>query len=117
MGSARALAQQLAAHGGDIILHGRDRDRLAATAEQISRQLDRPKPATVLADFADLAQVRGVSKQVADLTDRLDVLVSNAGIGAGEPDGRDRQVSADGYELRFAVNYLSLDLTGAPDPA
>jgi len=37
---------------------------------------------------------------------RLDVLVSNAGIGS-RSQGAERRVSADGYELRFAVNYLS----------
>jgi NAD(P)-dependent dehydrogenase (short-subunit alcohol dehydrogenase family) len=37
---------------------------------------------------------------------RLDVLVNNAGIGSAS-DGRQRRVSADGYELRFAVNYLA----------
>jgi NAD(P)-dependent dehydrogenase (short-subunit alcohol dehydrogenase family) len=35
------------------------------------------------------------------------VLVSNAGIGSGRPDLTTRQESADGYELRFAVNYLA----------
>jgi NAD(P)-dependent dehydrogenase (short-subunit alcohol dehydrogenase family) len=35
------------------------------------------------------------------------VLVSNAGIGSGMPAGRERATSADGYELRFAVNYLA----------
>ena len=40
-------------------------------------------------------------------TERLDVFVSNAGIGAGQPDGRTRQTSPDGHELRFAVNYLA----------
>ena len=34
---------------------------------------------------------------------QLDVLVNNAGIGFGAP-GEGRQVSADGHELRFAVN-------------
>ena len=29
------------------------------------------------------------------------------GSGPGEPDGRDRRTSADGYELRFAVNFLA----------
>ena len=39
--------------------------------------------------------------------ERLDVLVNNAGIGTTAPgDGR-RIESADGYELRFAVNYLA----------
>ena len=38
---------------------------------------------------------------------RVDVLVNNAGIGSGVPDGRERRTSVDGHELRFAVNYLS----------
>jgi NAD(P)-dependent dehydrogenase (short-subunit alcohol dehydrogenase family) len=38
---------------------------------------------------------------------RLDVLVNNAGIGSDVPGGGARMESADGHELRFAVNYLS----------
>ena len=38
-------------------------------------------------------------------TDRLDILINNAGIGTAA--GAERQDSADGYELRFAVNYLA----------
>jgi len=45
--------------------------------------------------------------QVLELTGRLDALVSNAGIGSGAPASKGRAVSADGYELRFAVNYLA----------
>jgi NAD(P)-dependent dehydrogenase (short-subunit alcohol dehydrogenase family) len=37
---------------------------------------------------------------------RLDVFISNAGIGSRTL-GAERRTSADGYELRFAVNYLS----------
>lgn len=111
-GLGRALAGQLASRGANVILHGRDAGRLIATAEEIAAQTNGPKPATVRADLADLAQVRDLSKQVADLTDTLDVLVNNAGIGSGEPVGRERSVSADGFELRFAVNYLAgFDLT------
>jgi NAD(P)-dependent dehydrogenase (short-subunit alcohol dehydrogenase family) len=58
-----------------------------------------------LADLAELRQVRTLAEQVAGFD--LDVLVSNAGIGADVPGGPQRQVSADGYELRFAVNYLA----------
>ncbi|MCW3017512.1 MAG: 3-oxoacyl-ACP reductase [Solirubrobacterales bacterium] len=111
-GLGLALAHHLAADGAQLILHGRHRDKLDRTAADIAQRHHRPEPATVLADLADLAQVRDLSKQVASRTDHVDVLVNNAGIGSGEPDGRDRRVSADGYELRFAVNYLAgLDLT------
>jgi NAD(P)-dependent dehydrogenase (short-subunit alcohol dehydrogenase family) len=106
-GLGRALADRLAADGHALILHGRDAARLERTAGQIAESHHVPRPRTVLADLAELAQVRRLAAEVRDATTRLDVLVSNAGIGSGEPDGRTRRVSADGYELRFAVNHLA----------
>jgi NAD(P)-dependent dehydrogenase (short-subunit alcohol dehydrogenase family) len=106
-GLGRALAHRLAAEGATLILHGRDPDKLDRTADDIRDAYGVPRPRTVLADLAELAQVRRLAADVGDTTDRLDVLVSNAGIGGGEPDGRTRRTSVDGYELRFAVNYLA----------
>jgi NAD(P)-dependent dehydrogenase (short-subunit alcohol dehydrogenase family) len=37
----------------------------------------------------------------------VSVLVNNAGVGAGEPDGTYRRLTVDGHELRFAVNHLA----------
>jgi NAD(P)-dependent dehydrogenase (short-subunit alcohol dehydrogenase family) len=61
------------------------------------------------ADFASLADVRALADSVAREHDRLDLLINNAGIGTGDGAGRPapRAVSAEGYELRFAVNYLA----------
>jgi NAD(P)-dependent dehydrogenase (short-subunit alcohol dehydrogenase family) len=106
-GLGRAVAHRLAAEGAALILHGRDRDRLDGVAADIQTAHGAPRPRTVLADLADLAQVRRLADDVREATGRLDVFVSNAGIGSGEPDGRSRRTSADGYELRFAVNYLA----------
>jgi len=106
-GHGRALADRLAGYGATLVLHGRDAERLDRAADEIAAGHDTARPQTVLADLADLAQVRRLVAGVREGTDRLDVLVSNAGIGFGEPDGRTRRVSADGYELRFAVNYLA----------
>jgi NAD(P)-dependent dehydrogenase (short-subunit alcohol dehydrogenase family) len=58
----------------------------------------------VVADLASLAEVRALADQVPD---RLDALVNNAGIGTSYPGDGARMESADGYELRFAVNYLA----------
>jgi NAD(P)-dependent dehydrogenase (short-subunit alcohol dehydrogenase family) len=67
-----------------------------------------PRPVrSYQADLAELAQVRALAEQVARAEPRLDVLVNNAGIGTTVPGGGARQESADGYELRFAVNYLA----------
>jgi NAD(P)-dependent dehydrogenase (short-subunit alcohol dehydrogenase family) len=106
-GLGRALARTLAAEGADLILHGRDEARLAGTAAELSAAGGGRRPRCVRADLAELAQVRRLAAEVRDSTDRLDVLVNNAGIGSGEPDGRGRRTSADGYELRLAVNYLA----------
>jgi NAD(P)-dependent dehydrogenase (short-subunit alcohol dehydrogenase family) len=101
-GLGRALADRLAKDGHTLILHGRDAGKLADTAAALGTETR-----TVLADLSELAQVRKLAADVKGMTDRLDALVSNAGIGSGLPAGRTRQTSADGYELRFAVNYLA----------
>jgi NAD(P)-dependent dehydrogenase (short-subunit alcohol dehydrogenase family) len=106
-GLGRALAERLAQDGAELLVHGRDAERLARLADELAAASEGPAPRTFLADLADLAEVRRLAAEVRDATDRLDVLVSNAGIGSGEPDGRDRRTSADGYELRFAVNFLA----------
>jgi NAD(P)-dependent dehydrogenase (short-subunit alcohol dehydrogenase family) len=109
-GLGQALAHRLAADSAaptTLLLHGRDQSRLDATADAIQAARGGPRPQTFRADLADLSQVRALAAAVRAATDRLDVLVNNAGVGGGEPDGRDRRVSKDGYELRFAVNYLA----------
>ena len=106
-GLGRALAHQLAGQGARLILHGSDAGRLDQAAKEIAGQAGGEPPRTVRADLAELAQVRRMGEEVRELTGRLDVLVSNAGIGSGAPDGRERRTSADGFELRFAVNYLA----------
>src|SRR6266700_2547967 len=106
-GLGRALAHRLAAAGETLILHGRDPARLDRVVDEIRDKYGVTRPHGVIADLSDLKQVRCLAADVLATTDRLDVLVSNAGIGGGEPDGRERRVSADGHELRFAVNYLA----------
>jgi NAD(P)-dependent dehydrogenase (short-subunit alcohol dehydrogenase family) len=101
-GLGRALADRLAADGHQLILHGRDAAKLADTAAGI-QEAHGVEVRTALADLAELAQVRRLATDVRDMTDRLDVFVSNAGIGGEQP----RQTSVDGHELRFAVNYLA----------
>ncbi|MGH3376276.1 MAG: SDR family NAD(P)-dependent oxidoreductase [Actinoallomurus sp.] len=106
-GLGRALAHRLASGGATVLLHGRDQKRLDTTADDIREIHSVARPTTLRADLASLDEVRRLAADVRATADRLDVLVSNAGIGSGLPDGRTRQTSADGYELRFAVNHLA----------
>jgi len=100
-GHGRYLARQLARSGWIVLAHGRDPKR---TNELVGELGGGARP--YVADMAALAAVRGLAEQVRKDVPRLDVLVNNAGIGFGGP-GAHRQVSQDGHELRFAVNYLA----------
>ena len=104
-GLGRALALRLAGDDVRLVLHGRSAERLSDLVAELGPVAAHP-PLTVRADLADLAQVARAADEIAGHGE-LHVLVSNAGIGSGEPDGRTRRTSADGYELRFAVNYLA----------
>lgn len=57
--------------------------------------------ATVLLDLASQASVRQAAKDIAALTDSLDVLINNAGVSL-----HTRQTSPEGIELTFATNHL-----------
>ena len=100
-GLGRYLAGQLASSGWQVLAHGRDPSRVADLAAELGGGAR-----GYVADLAGLGGVRELAALVRAEVPRLDVLVNNAGIGFGTP-GEGRQVSADGHELRFAVNYLA----------
>ena len=109
-GLGKALASELAPAGGRLILHGRNEEKGQKLLEELA-----PRATGELewrrADLASLDEVRDLANSLLE-EDRIDVLVNNAGIGttaegAGERGDGGREESADGYELRFAVNYLA----------
>jgi len=97
-GLGRGLARALAAEGHTVLVHGRSQERIDATREELGGETR-----GYLADLSSLDEVRRLAGEVRDNEPRLDVLVNNAGIGGGGG----REVSADGHELHFAVNYLA----------
>jgi NAD(P)-dependent dehydrogenase (short-subunit alcohol dehydrogenase family) len=106
-GLGRALAARLAARGPELLIHGRDEERGRATIADIQTRTGNAKLHWLRADLASLDEVRELAREVRARCERLDALVNNAGIGTTLPgDGR-RMESRDGYELRFAVNYLA----------
>ena len=94
-GHGRYLAKRLARQH-TVLVHGRDRRRTESLAAKLGGH-------AYVADLGDLTQVRRLAAEVAADHPTIDVLINNAGIGYGT----DREVSADGHELRFAVMYLA----------
>ena len=103
-GLGRDVARRLAATGAHVIVHGRNRERGMEVVQEIEKE-GKGSARFYAADFASLQEVREFAETILRDYDRLDVLINNAGIWLMPEDGR--QVSADGHELTFAVNYLS----------
>jgi NAD(P)-dependent dehydrogenase (short-subunit alcohol dehydrogenase family) len=103
-GVGRLVAKQLAAKGFRTLVHGRNRERGASLVREI--EAAGGQATFFQADLAALAEVRKLAAAVIAEAPTLELLINNAGIGsAGTTPGR--EVSADGHELRFAVNYLA----------
>jgi NAD(P)-dependent dehydrogenase (short-subunit alcohol dehydrogenase family) len=106
-GLGKALAVELARAGATVLVHGRDDDRGGATLREIREETGSDRSRWYRADLASLDEVRALAERVRTEHARLDVLVNNAGIGTVEAGDAQRLESRDGYELRFAVNYLA----------
>jgi NAD(P)-dependent dehydrogenase (short-subunit alcohol dehydrogenase family) len=91
-GLGRGVAAELAKRGAGVLVHGRDPGKVEEAARETGAD------AGLVADLADLAQVRRLAGEAGE----LDAVVNNAGVIE-----RERRESADGIELTLAVNHLS----------
>jgi NAD(P)-dependent dehydrogenase (short-subunit alcohol dehydrogenase family) len=101
-GIGKATALALAERGATVIVHGRNQGKLEATIEQLRGATGNESLHPVLADFASLDDVAALGARVRTDYPGLNVLVNNAGLLTDH-----WQLSADGFEMTFAVNYLA----------
>jgi NAD(P)-dependent dehydrogenase (short-subunit alcohol dehydrogenase family) len=101
-GIGKETALALAKMWATVVIVARDRTRAARTVDEIKLVSGNSNIEWVLADFASLAEVRAAAAEIARRYGAIQVLVNNAGVA-----GRARTLSADGFELTFAVNHLA----------
>lgn len=101
-GIGKLTALQLARQGAHVLVHGRNEDKLARVLSELKEASANPNLEGFRADLSSLAEVRGLAENVLSKHPELDILINNAGVGTAESG-----LSRDGYELRFAVNYLA----------
>ena len=106
-GLGKATALELAKLGARVLIHGRDEGRLAMTKQEIAAASGNDKLETYQANLASLAEVRHLAYEIQAEHEQLHMLINNAASGGGKPGDSRRDFSVDGYELRFAVNYLA----------
>jgi NAD(P)-dependent dehydrogenase (short-subunit alcohol dehydrogenase family) len=106
-GVGRLVALRLAEAGARVLLHGRSQEKGERVQGELRAATGSDRLEYYRADFSALDEVRRLAAAVTAQHERIDLLINNAGIGFGPRDGQRRELSADGYELRFAVNYLA----------
>ena len=104
-GLGKLVAIKLAENGARVLIHGRDRAKGQATRAELRSATGNPNLDFYCADLAELAQVRDLAADVTSAHKRLDILINNAGVGLFV--AADRQLSCDGLEMHFQVNYLA----------
>ena len=106
-GLGKLVATHLAQAGATVLLHGRNPQKGEKVLQEIRDKTGNPHLEYFNADFASLSEVSQLAKEVTSAYNQLDILINNAGIGGGPKANQQRDLSADGHELRFAVNYLA----------
>ncbi|MBN1213476.1 MAG: SDR family oxidoreductase [candidate division Zixibacteria bacterium] len=99
-GIGRAIAIRLARPDRTLLLHGRDKEALDESCRKVSE-----KGARAVAVAADISSVEGVEK-LADRagSDKLDVLVNNAGVAFVEPF---EKITLEHWQKTLAVNITA----------
>ena len=92
----------LARAGAEVVLSGRNAEKGAAALARIRREVPAARVSYETLDLSALANVRAFAGAFVKKHQKLDILVNNAGVMAPPR----RQVTADGFELQFATNYL-----------
>ena len=101
-GIGRATAAALARMGANVLMASRSRERGEAAVRVIAEEVSGARLHLLLADLSTLEGVHALADQTLAASDRLDVLVNNAGLYT-----RQRECSTDGFEMQFAVNHLA----------
>ena len=101
-GIGKVTATALASLGAHIVITGRNFQKTKKSAHQIISETENKSVDCLIADYADLQQVRDLAAEFKSRYSRLDVLVNNVGAFFNT-----RKLTSDGVEMTFQVNHLS----------
>jgi len=101
-GIGKQTALELAEMGARVILHGRNESKARQVLQEIEQKTGSAQLDFCSADLSSLKQIRTMGAEIRRKYNRLDVLINNAGVAMNT-----FEISDDGYEMTFAVNYLA----------
>lgn len=106
-GLGKMTAKRFAKQGARILLHGRKEEKGFKTIEEIQQTTSNQNLKYFNGDFASLQSVAKLAEKIIANSEKIDLLINNAGIGGGPKSQKQRELSQDGYELRWSINYLA----------
>ena len=101
-GIGKATAQALAQMGATVVIVGRNPAKCTAVVSEIKHISGNDAVEALVADLSIMAEVQQVAEQFKAKYQKLHVLINNAGAAFGK-----RQVTSEGFEKTFALNYLN----------
>lgn len=99
-GIGKHLAMKLASEGHEVILHGRNSEKLRVALSDIQLKTGNKNIHGYLADFSKLADVYRFSEEIRRDFDKIDVLFNNAGAYFGDA----RVATAENIEMTFMLS-------------
>lgn len=99
-GIGEVTARELARAGARVILACRSESKTRPVIDAIRAETGNDQVEFIALDLSDLDSVRRCAAELLERTERIDVLINNAGL-AGQ-----RGVTKQGFELAFGVNHL-----------
>ena len=100
-GIGKLAAQQLAAAGHVVYVHGRSREKLNHTIAEIKAATGNQEVGGFVADLSDLSAVVKLAAEIEQSLPQLDVLINNAGVFNSPVE------HTHGTDIRFVVNYFA----------
>jgi NAD(P)-dependent dehydrogenase (short-subunit alcohol dehydrogenase family) len=94
-------ARALASADAHVVMVCRSRERGGAALADVRESTGSDRVELMMCDMASLDSIRELAERFEATHDSLHVLVNNAGVMMGR-----RELSADGFEMTFAVNHL-----------
>jgi len=101
-GIGEITAAALAARGAQVVVVGRNQQKVEDTVQRIQSETGSNSVHYLLADFVDLQQIHDLVSSFKNQYSRLDVLINNAGAFFNT-----RRQTAYGVEMTFLVNHLA----------
>ena len=101
-GIGKQAALELTQMGADLVIVGRNEAKTRRVQHDLRALNGGGEIDYLIADLSSMAEIRRIADEFRAKYDRLDVLLNNAGAAFS-----DFQLSADGYEMSFALNHIS----------